>query len=264
VLEYSEDEPCIPGLTDDQLHQLTQLINKAEEMREADLPPQVCIDNVVKQRLGCDGIATQDVEEIDAFFSRFSIENDGEAVNKKSKETPKKKCEKAGFFEDERAENCKEAPQKKKVERALNCIIKEQAHLDKNLPKKIVGSGSRRDPLVELSVGLNESMTQGDTGINLPDHIGLWKSPWQSNGVAAPEVIYFPGTRRQCFLPQEKRVAGHSGYLNIDFYSLYEATAVKIEDEDIDRAPWEFRDVGQRFLHEKSLESRNWFGKFMN
>jgi len=33
-----------------------------------------------------------------------------------------------------------------------------------------------------------------------------------------------------------------------------------VEDQDIDRAPWEYRDVRQRFLHEKSVESRNWFG----
>ena len=36
---------------------------------------------------------------------------------------------------------------------------------------------------------------------------------------------------------------------------------MQVEDEDIDQAPWEYRDVGQRFLNEKSLESRNWFGK---
>jgi len=259
VREYSEDELSIPGLTDAQLYQLTQLVNKAEEIREDDLPPQVCIDEAVKQRVGCDGSTTH-VEEIDAFFSRFSIENDGEVVHKKSNETLKKKCERKVCFEDER---CKETPQKES-ERTVNCITKEQTHLDRNLLKNIAGSGSRRDPLVELSVGMNESITHGDTGINLPDHLGLWKSTWQSNGVAAPEAIYFPGTRRQCFLPREKRMTGHSGYLNIDFYSLYEATAVKTEDEDIDQAPWEFRDVGQRFLHEKSLESRNWFGKFIN
>lgn len=262
VREYSEDELSIPGLTDAQLYQLTQLVNKAEEMREADLPPRVCIDEAVKQRVGCDGSTTH-VEEIDAFFSRFSIENDGELVHKKSNETHKKKCERKVCFEDERAEeNCKETPQKE-CERTVNRITKEQAHLYRNLLKNIAGSESRRDPLVELSVGMNESITHGDTAINLPDHLGLWKSKWQSNGVAAPEAIYFPGTRRQCFLPREKRMTGHSGYLNIDFYSLYEATAVKTEDEDIDQAPWEFRDVGQRFLHEKSLESRNWFGKFI-
>jgi len=264
VREYSEDELSIPGLTDAQLYQLTQLVNKAEEMREADLPSQVCIDEAVKQRLGCDSGTTQDVEEIDAFFSRFSIENDGEVVHRKSNETPQKKCERNVRFEDERAkENCKETPQKE-CERTVNRITKEQAHLDRNLLKNIAGSGSRRDPLVELSVGMNESISQGDTGINLPDNLGLWKSSLQSDGVAAPEAIYFPGTQRQCFVPREKRVACHSGYLNIDFYSLYEATAVKTEDEDIDQAPWEFRDVGQRFLHEKSLESRNWFGKFIN
>jgi hypothetical protein len=232
VHEDSEDEFSFQGFTDAQLHHLGQ------QLRDADLLPQNCIDDAVEQSLGCARSATKNVEDIDAFFSRFSIQNNDEAVHKQCKETPQNKCEREEVLENECG------------------IPEEQAHVDKNLNKNIAGSDPRRDPLVELPVGKNESIDQGDTAIHSPNHLGSWKSSRESSVVTALE--------EQWFLPREERLAGHSGYLNIDFYSLYEATAVKAEDEDIDKAPWEFRDVGQRFLHEKSLESRNWFGKIVN
>ena len=244
--DEDDNELGIPGLTDAQLNQLTQLVNRAEGLKEADLPPQVWVDDDVKQSLRSPWSIAQNVEEIDAFFSRFSIQDDGEQEQKQCKDNTQNNDEGAEAVENESAENY---------------VHDEQVHLDKNLQNKFAGSGPRRNPLVELSVGKNERIKKVDTSIRLPDHLGLWKSPWQSNGVTAPDSIYFHGTRRQCFVPREKRLAGHSGYLNVDFYSLYETTVVNAEDEEIDRAPWEFRDVGQRFLHEKSLESRNWFGK---
>jgi len=117
----------------------------------------------------------------------------------------------------------------------------------------------------------------------LQGNIGLWMSPWERNrmpimsagricnknrpgdinGVAAAAAISTRKgrlTRRICLRPMEDRTKDHEGYFDIDFYSLYEATEVSVEDQDIDRAPWEYRDVRQRFLHEKSVESRNWFG----
>jgi hypothetical protein len=246
--EDDESELGIPGLTDAQLHQLTQLVNRAEGLKDADLPPQVWDDDDVKQSLGTPRSTTQDFEEIDAFFSRFSIQDYGEQERKDCKEN------------NQNNDEGKEPVDNESSEISVN---DEHAYLDKNVQNNLAGSGlgPKRNPLAKLSVTKKESEKKVDTSICLPNHLGLWKSPWQSNGVTAPESNYIHGTRRQCFLPREKRVAGHSGYLNIDFYSLYETAAVNAEDEDIDRAPWELRDVGQRFLHEKSLESRNWFGK---
>lgn len=60
----------------------------------------------------------------------------------------------------------------------------------------------------------------------------------------------------------QERTKEHRGFLDIDFYSLYEATTCHAEDEEIDKAPWEYRGVRQRFLSDKSVESRNWFGSF--
>jgi len=116
---------------------------------------------------------------------------------------------------------------------------------------------------------------------DLPGYLGYWKSPWERNlsrqgigwgssrkdginGVdAAARCARRSGSTRQrhCFLPEKERTRGHPGYRDIDFYSLYEATNVKVEDQEIDSVPWECREVRQRFLHEKSVESRNWFGK---
>ena len=116
---------------------------------------------------------------------------------------------------------------------------------------------------------------------DLPGYLGYWKSPWEKNRIRshycseniAKETINgvqaaatFADRRgytkqRPCFFPESERVKDHSGYRDIDFYSLYEATTVQVEDQDIDLAAWDGRDVRQRFLHEKSVESRNWFGK---
>lgn len=112
----------------------------------------------------------------------------------------------------------------------------------------------------------------------------LWKSPLQKerlsrrklnwggkskpiNGVAAAAALSqkrrLRGPRRT-YLTQstQERTKEHSGFLDIDFYSLYESTTCHAEDEEIDEAPWEYRDVRQRFLYEKSVDCRNWFGSF--
>ena len=60
----------------------------------------------------------------------------------------------------------------------------------------------------------------------------------------------------------EERTREHSGYSEIHFYSLSDATAINQEAHRLDEDSWEDRDVKQRFLHEKSISlSRNWFGK---
>ncbi len=112
----------------------------------------------------------------------------------------------------------------------------------------------------------------------------LWKSPLQKkrlskrklnkggkdmpiNGVAAAAALSgkrrLHGPRRSHLMQTiQKRTKEHRGFLDIDFYSLYEATTCHGEDEEIDKAPWEYRDVRQRFLAEKSVDCRNWFGSF--
>eukprot|EP00984_Skeletonema_dohrnii_P005933 scaffold2108_cov88-Skeletonema_dohrnii-CCMP3373.AAC.1 len=112
----------------------------------------------------------------------------------------------------------------------------------------------------------------------------LWKSPLQKerlsrrklskggksepiNGVAAAASLTqkrrLRGPRRTHLMQStQERTKEHCGFLDIDFYSLYESTTCNAENEEIDKAPWEYRDVRQRFLSEKSVDCRNWFGCF--
>ncbi len=114
----------------------------------------------------------------------------------------------------------------------------------------------------------------------------LWKSPLQKerlsrmklswgfkckpiNGVAAAAALSkkrrLRGPKRT-YLTQstQERTKEHSGFVYIDFYSLYESTTCYAEDEEIDdEVPWEYRDVRQNFLYEKSVDGRNWFGSFV-
>ena len=61
----------------------------------------------------------------------------------------------------------------------------------------------------------------------------------------------------------QERTREHSGYFDVDFYSLSDATAINQEAHRLDEESWEDRDVKQRFLHEKSISfSRNWFGEY--
>ena len=63
----------------------------------------------------------------------------------------------------------------------------------------------------------------------------------------------------------QERTREHSGYFDIDFYSLSDATAINQEAHRLDEESWEDRDVKQRFLHEKSISfSRNWFGEYFS
>jgi hypothetical protein len=61
-----------------------------------------------------------------------------------------------------------------------------------------------------------------------------------------------------------ERTRNHSGYADINVFSLYEASIVVAENHSFDDEPWEYRNVKQRFLHEKSISfSRNWFGTLL-
>jgi len=73
----------------------------------------------------------------------------------------------------------------------------------------------------------------------------------------------FPLTRKTCKLSYSRRVKPHTGYPDVDVYSLQEC-AVGDKNLRMDETPWELRNVRQRFLHERSLSfSRNWFGQLV-
>jgi hypothetical protein len=58
-----------------------------------------------------------------------------------------------------------------------------------------------------------------------------------------------------------ERTSDHSGFFDVDVYSLYDASQVRRYRHHLDALPWENRDVKQRFLFEPSISlSRNWFG----
>jgi len=71
----------------------------------------------------------------------------------------------------------------------------------------------------------------------------------------------FPLARKNCKLSYNRRVKPHTGYFDVDMYSLQESAAFGEQNLYKDETPWELRHVRQRFLHERSLTfSRNWFG----
>jgi hypothetical protein len=93
--------------------------------------------------------------------------------------------------------------------------------------------------------------------------------PQHINGVAVTENIrrfVFSKSLFKNHRPWRRlyrdRTQYHSGFKNVDVYSIYESTIVDLEpDEDEECIPWEHREVLQRFLQEKSFSfSRNWFG----
>mmetsp|Transcript_17021 Transcript_17021/g.39268 ORF Transcript_17021/g.39268 Transcript_17021/m.39268 type:complete len:1209 (+) Transcript_17021:165-3791(+) len=74
----------------------------------------------------------------------------------------------------------------------------------------------------------------------------------------------FPLTRKRCKLSYDRRVKSHTGYFDVDVYSLQESAAVGQENQFRDETPWELRRVRQKFLHERSISfSRNWFGNLV-
>jgi hypothetical protein len=105
-----------------------------------------------------------------------------------------------------------------------------------------------------------------------------WLSPRSSSHVNKPEPIdgvaaaenlgRFAFSKRLFLgakpwkLPYKERTHCHSGYFDVDVYSIYESAAVDFAmSDDLDSTPWEHRDVKQSFLQERSIAfSRNWFG----
>ena len=62
----------------------------------------------------------------------------------------------------------------------------------------------------------------------------------------------------------KERTKAHTGYFDVDYFSLKESSGVSGHVHRLDSVPWEHRDVKQRFLLEKDIAvNRNWFGKFV-
>jgi hypothetical protein len=257
---YEEPNESSPKLDDSQL---AEFAKKAEELIEADRLPLASSNDasdaekkmIQVASLPSESMTAEKFEEVGAFFSRFSIETDEEPVDNDCSERHEYKDLVNEGGDDEIAEN----------DIATDKVGdggEEKPHAERGAPK------SKKDKTKDLGL-------PSDEGSDLPNNFGLWKSPWQKTKIPQrriPDIGQYDtmdtsGSRecssRKQDLDVERRAIGHSGYSNIDFYSLYEASLVKAEEEDIDQAPWECRDVGQRFLHEKSLESRNWFGKIL-
>ena len=264
-----------PGLNESQLAQLKHLVETAEEQRNNNMLPEACIDNtnelgpiqsedVVSSsgRQSSSGGETKTMmgghEDVDAFFSKFSILDTGEVLDESpgdsSRATDEGALEPCNKVSGKHNES--ERPESPYAS-ATTLSVKPSCSIDSESSEaRPAELASQRGQYAGTKS--KSERPEKERNSNLPKHVGLWKSPWlarQDETAAAGPPTGAKLSRRDSYLQ------AHNGYSNVDFYSLYDATMVQATDEDIDQAPWEYRDVGQRFLHEKSLESRNWFGK---
>ena len=116
-----------------------------------------------------------------------------------------------------------------------------------------------------------------------------WMSPWDKSvpvdqdgivsarnisGVAAAAAMTNQSRKREIELQlpvmqhwrqsYKERTKAHTGYFDVDYFSLKESSGVSGHVHRLDSVPWEHRDVKQRFLLEKDIAvNRNWFGKFV-
>ncbi|EED91974.1 predicted protein [Thalassiosira pseudonana CCMP1335] len=305
------DPFAIPGLSDAQLSQLKHLVQKGEELLDSLDEGDLMFSDVKYEK-------NERLEDIDAFFSRFSIQTEQQGQSSKSAKV------------DSPTRKSKTAPREKNnppeydiIGEVLPSCYEQTEAYDRNIDNNDSSLYSERGQVAEF-----RTLENGDGAVlfmqesslevefvasavkkpkekerkkrreerkdkprdnrkvvrcDVPGHLGLWRSPWKRNrmraqvdssegckrdainGVSAAAVFVQrsrSSVQRQCSLTAEERTKGHNGFGDVDFYSLYDATTIKAEDQEIDAAPWEFRDVRQRFLHEKSVESRNWFGTF--
>ena len=251
------------GLDEKQLRQMKQFIKTTEELNEdTGMTSEDCIDCAIKQNLQQASLVLQhaglvtpmssgevdvnDIKEVDKFFAKFHLDDEMAA----SSPVPDA------------------APQEEAVEEEES----------RGQEPSMAGNSARADygRLFSETVSVEEGGIECvSTEIESLANRSKNTEPQQDVKPEVPSVaIDTSATRRvssgrdyhrdkQYSLTIDERTVGHRGYRKIDFYSLYESTLVNVQDEDIDRAPWEYRDVGQRFLGEKSVESRNWFGSFV-
>jgi hypothetical protein len=98
-----------------------------------------------------------------------------------------------------------------------------------------------------------------------------WKSPWshrrgshllafsELNGTTAAASL---SRRRRAinFQTPQKKYKARSFNKGIDLFSFKESMDSSCHETKLDNLPWENRNVQQKFLSEKSIETRNWFG----
>lgn len=289
-----ESDSSSPGDIGFQIQQSKHLVKRVKQSRKSELSPQEFPQTVsLNDRLasedhsampGARKIKPEYVEEIDSFLLRFSIQADGDLTLTSPKEHLGHACEDT----EQMTQGSDLMNESESGHDGLTSQIDEYAGSED--VSFDAGGGKMPVVVVQVTEGewpseesrhLKGSFLSRDGSNMLPKHLGVWKSPWYRNPHFHPDcdgglrfgpaevsaagrlpMCHYRAKHRHCVLPLAERAAGHTGYCNVDFYSLYEATLVQATDEDIDQAPWEYRDVGQRFLQEKSVESRNWFGMF--
>lgn len=149
-------------------------------------------------------------------------------------------------------------------------------HVKKDLVQSALSLFSRFSEMEEKLLKLEAQQAQ----VALQKHgvvmLG-WKSPWSHhpgshllafsdghiNGTAAAAFL---SRRRAIIFPRQqksKNYIARSCKKGIDLISFNESMDSTCHATKLDNLPWEHRNVRQRFLSEKSIETCNWFGSLL-
>ena len=249
------------GLDEKQLRQMKQFVKTTEELNEdTAMTSEDCIDCAIKQNLQQASLVLQnaglvtpmssgevdvnDVKEVDKFFAKFNLD-DEVAASSPGPDAPVDAVEGESRGQEPPVAG---SGARAGCDRALSETVSVEEGGIECISNEI-GSSMKQSKNAQLQL---------DVKIDEVPSLSIDTSATRQLSSGRDYHI-----DRQYTLPINERTVGHQGYKKIDFYSLYESTLVNVQDEDIDRAPWEYRGVGQRFLGEKSVESRNWFGSFV-
>ena len=211
------------------------------------------------------------------FFSKFSLQSESKEANADSSEKQNLASSESEVSQYEIVQLNHEGISSESDVSEVSIVSSEVGRLSLDEKEEVVATSSRNNNKVRFET------VHADEG-RRPVLDRLWKSPLQKrrlsrkklnrggkrkpiDGVAAAAALTqkrsLRGPRRTHLTQStQERTKEHSGFLDIDFYSLYESTTCHAENEEIDKAPWEYRDVRQKFLYEKSVDCRNWFGSF--
>lgn len=138
--------------------------------------------------------------------------------------------------------------------------------------EKIIRGYQSRNPQVAHYTspwGKQQEHAETATDMSVSSMGGQSGAPSISGVAAVAAMTSKPKRSRFSAMPHwrrsyEERTKAHTGYFDVDFYSLYDSSVVIGESHRLDHVSWEHRDVKQRFLHEKDIAlSRNWFGAFI-
>lgn len=257
---------------------LSDISPSESEVSDISEAPVVASSNVVHSPVLQQVTGVKCATDVDDFFSKFSLHDESKDA------TMDTRCVKQDLAS---SVSVSEVSEHEIVE-----IINEETmrgSQESELPAKTsvcrveaTASTSSKDNINAYNINIETA--HEETKKNIMAMRSLWKSPLQKqrisrrklskggnskpiNGVSAAAALSrkrrLRGPRRTHLTQStQERTKDHRGFLDIDFYSLYESTTCLAEDEEIDKVPWEYRDVRQRFLSEKSIDCRNWFGSF--